>query len=120
MSASAAGKSSGTVPPFNSIAIVSNKGSTVARSLAGEASITLLARTVEGASISKSALFRWETRFYTSRTRGSLGAREFSTNGSDGARTGASRSQKPPHARRAKNFRSELGQERKSVSYPRV
>ena len=44
MFASAAGKSSGTVPPFNSIAIVSNKGSTVARSLAGEASITLLAR----------------------------------------------------------------------------
>ena len=39
--------------------------------------------------ISKSALFRRETRFYTSRTRGSLGAREFSTNDSDGARTGA-------------------------------
>ena len=29
------------------------------------------------------------TRFYTSRTRGSLGAREFLTNDSDGARTGA-------------------------------
>ena len=47
MFASAAGKSSGTVPPFNSIAIVSNKGSTVIRSLAGEASITLLVRRSE-------------------------------------------------------------------------
>ena len=47
MSASAAGKSSGTVPPFNSIAIVSNKGSTVARSLAGEAFITSLVKRSE-------------------------------------------------------------------------
>jgi len=47
MFASAAGKSSGTVPPFNSIAIVSSKGSTVARSLVGEASITLLVRRSE-------------------------------------------------------------------------
>ena len=39
--------------------------------------------------ISKAPFFRRETRFYTSRTRGSLGAREFSTNDSDGARTGA-------------------------------
>ena len=39
--------------------------------------------------ILKSALFRRETRFYTSRTRGSLGAREFSTNDRDSARTGA-------------------------------
>ena len=81
MFASAAGKSSGTVPPFNSIAIVSNKGSTVARSLAGEASIIPLVR--------RNEYFKKRHFFYTSRTRGTLGAREFSTNDSDGARTGA-------------------------------
>ena len=47
MSASAAGKSSGTGPPFNAIAIVSNKGSTVARSLDGETFITPLVRRSE-------------------------------------------------------------------------
>ena len=72
MSESAAGKSSGTGPPFNSIAIVFNKGSTVARSLGGETFITPLVRRSE---YFKKRPFWRETRFYTSRTRGSLGAR---------------------------------------------
>ena len=70
MFASAAGKSSGTVPPCNSIAIVSNKGSTVARSLSGEASITPLFRRSE---YFKKRPFRFHAALRPRRRDGLLG-----------------------------------------------